>query len=59
MKVEEKDKKKAYEKPKLRIIKLEAEEVLAAGCKTGEAMTLAIGGMPFCGIANNCITHAS
>jgi hypothetical protein len=32
--MEEKGKKRTYEKPRLRTIELAAEEVLAAGCKT-------------------------
>ncbi len=31
---DEKQEKQAYEKPRLRIIELAAEEVLAVGCKT-------------------------
>lgn len=31
---DEKQKKQAYEKPRLRIIELAAEEVLGVGCKT-------------------------
>lgn len=40
--------KKPYEKPKLRIIELAAEEVLAAGCK------LSVGGSAF-GSIGSCL----
>ena len=47
-----------YAKPKLRIIELAAEEVLAVGCKMiGGAP--AAGGNPNCGISNNCVTDGS
>ena len=32
---EKKENKQTYEKPKLRIIELAADEVMATGCKTG------------------------
>jgi hypothetical protein len=46
------EKKKTYEKPRLRIIELAAEEVLASGCK------LTSGGSAFNAIpcsASNCL----
>ncbi len=46
------EKKKTYEKPRLRIIELAAEEVLAAGCKlTGGGF--AADAVPCA--ANNCL----
>jgi len=39
--------KKPYEKPRLRIIELAAEEVLAIGCKTTGASS-GVGGGPTC-----------
>lgn len=38
--------KKPYDKPRLRIIELLAEEVLAIGCKTTPAQTVYV---PLCG----------
>jgi len=55
---DKKRKKRVYAKPKLRIIELAAEEVLAVGCKMiGGAP--AAGGNPNCGISNNCVTDGS
>ena len=48
--MEEKSKKKTYEKPKLRTIELAAEEVLAAGCKT-------VGG-GFAPLASPCLINS-
>ncbi len=47
------EKKKAYEKPRLRIIELAAEEVLAAGCKmvSGGSAPLATPCFP----GNSCV----
>jgi hypothetical protein len=39
--------KKPYEKPRLRIIELAAEEVLAIGCKSAGASS-GVGGGPTC-----------
>lgn len=44
-----KEKKDPYEKPKLRIIELSAEEVLGVGCKTS-------GGDPKGIAGNGCLT---
>ena len=47
--------KKDYEKPKIRIIELAADEVLAIGCKIQSSPThLAKNGRPACGIVVNC-----
>jgi len=48
--MEEKDKKRPYEKPRLRTIELAAEEVLAAGCKT-------VGG-GFAPLASPCLMNS-
>ena len=49
--------KSSYEKPRLNIIELAAEEVLAAGCKVaGGANNV---GRPSCGIGNRCSTRGS
>jgi len=49
--------KSVYEKPRLHVIELAAEEVLAAGCKmpAGAANV----GRPSCGIGNRCSTTGS
>jgi hypothetical protein len=41
---QDKEKKDPYEKPKLRIIELSAEEVLGVGCKTSTADSRGIAG---------------
>jgi hypothetical protein len=46
---QDKGKKDLYEKPKLRIIELSAEEVLGVGCKTGRFDSKGIAG-------NGCTT---
>lgn len=49
--------KQLYKKPQLRIIELEAEEVLATGCKTaGVAVAF---GEPSCGIGVPCSVDGS
>jgi hypothetical protein len=49
--------KSAYEKPRLHVIELAAEEVLAAGCKVpGGANNV---GRPSCGLGNRCSTRGS
>ncbi len=58
-KIDKKKKRKVYEKPRLRTINLEAEEVLAVGCKIAGGGTTAIGGKPFCGIDENCVLPGS
>jgi hypothetical protein len=47
----------AYERPELVPIELEAEQVLAVGCKT--ATQPALGGQPSCGFASGCNTIGS
>jgi hypothetical protein len=47
----------SYEKPKLRIIELAAEEVLAVGCKTAFSGS-AVGGGPVCMI-RHCAGNGS
>ena len=44
--------KKPYQKPRLRIIELAAEETLAVGCKTAIG-GMAVGGLPPC-LTNGC-----
>jgi len=51
----EKKKKEKYEKPKLQVIELKADEVLAVGCKNAGMM--AAGGAT-CTV-NNCIAFGS
>jgi hypothetical protein len=50
--------KRAYEKPRLRVIELRADEVLATGCKFVGGGN-ALGGNPSCGILNNCLADGS
>jgi hypothetical protein len=51
------NKKRAYEKPRLRMIELAAEEVLAVGCKTDANPTSGTSGlgciMTFCSAETN------
>jgi hypothetical protein len=47
---------RAYEKPRLRIIELVAEEVLAIGCKTVASTNV---GREACGFAINCVSLGS
>ena len=49
---EKSEKKQAYEKPRLRIIELAAEEVLGIGCKMSEEHYGALGAR--CTV-NNCV----
>ncbi len=49
--------KEPYEKPEVVVIALEAEQVLAVGCKTPSPQQNV--GFPACGIGNRCITHGS
>jgi len=49
--------KSSYEKPRLNIIELAAEEVLAAGCKMPLGARNV--GRPNCGIGNRCSTRGS
>lgn len=46
--------KGVYVKPKLRIIELMAEEVLATGCKMDSPGQTNVGDSLTCGIGNNC-----
>ena len=52
------EEKKPYEKPELRVIEMKEEEVLAIGCKMVGGAN-AFGGLPDCGIANNCVQMGS
>ena len=58
-KVDKKKKRKVYEKPRLRTINLEAEEVLAVGCKIASGGTTGIVDQPQCGINIGCATAGS
>lgn len=49
--------RKKYCKPRLRIIELTADEVLATGCKTNGGRVWP--GIPNCGILNSCVTSGS
>jgi len=48
-----------YDKPKLHIIELAAEEVLGVGCKMPGASHLAAGNRPSCGLGVPCISKGS
>ena len=54
---DEKQEKQAYEKPRLRIIELAAEEVLAVGCKTAPGSP-GVGGF-LCGSISCALTTGS
>jgi len=56
-KEDKKKKKRAYEKPRLRIIELAAEEVLAVGCKLTNG-GFALGGVTPC-IGTGCVSAGS
>ena len=56
--------KEPYEKPEVVVIALEAEQVLAVGCKTnGPQLNVGIPpgspGFPQCGIPQGCVTNGS
>ena len=53
----EKQGKKTYQKPKLRIIELAAEEVMAVGCKTDHSGIAA--GQPFPPCVPSCSGYGS
>jgi hypothetical protein len=54
---DEKQEKQAYEKPRLRIIELTAEEVLAVGCKNAPGSPGVSGSL--CGSINCALTVGS
>jgi hypothetical protein len=47
--------KQAYEKPKLRVIELAAEEVMATGCKITSGASIGRNGLPC--VSNACVTR--
>ena len=49
--------KQVYEKPKLRVIELAAEEVMAAGCKIAAGTSTGVNGLPCA--SNQCVTTGS
>jgi hypothetical protein len=51
--------KEAYEAPELVVISLEAEQVLAVGCKVISTPQQNVGGFPQCGIPQSCIRNGS
>lgn len=53
---DEKQEKQAYEKPRLRIIELAAEEVLGVGCKSAPGAPGS--GIYFCGNINCALSTA-
>ena len=57
MKPKQEDAKRAYEKPKLRVIELNVDEVLGIGCKLSSGGGMAIGAVP-CTL-NSCVTAGS
>ena len=54
----EKREKEPYEKPRLRVIELAADEVLAVGCKA-PGLNFAVGGQPSCGVGAGCVSLGS
>ena len=50
--------RESYERPELVEIELEAEQVLAVGCKNPTGAP-ALGGEPACGIASGCNAQGS
>jgi hypothetical protein len=55
----EEEKKKSYEKPKLRTIELSADEVLAVGCKVAKGIRGFSNGFNSCALPRTCYGNGS